>query len=349
MKKQLLNYGIGILLCLFLASCETNKPTTPTLPKETQLISSTGIPAIDKISAAISKNPNNPSLYAARAEQFYKNKGYDEALLDMASAMKIDSVNADYHHLLADIYLDYYKSRLALKTMERAALLHPKRIPTLLKLAFLQYTLTQYDASLATVNKVMGLEPQNAESFFIRGLIYVDKGNKKTAIKNLQTCVDNDADHVDAWILLGQIYAEDKNPIAAQYFENAIQAEPNNINALQTKASYLHNNDKLDEAMDLYKKITEIDSKYPAAYQSMGVIYFEKDSLQKAYDNFDISTKVDPTFVIGYYFRGLAAEAMGNLASAKEDYQNVLNFDPEYKKAIEAMKRVSELLKKQMD
>jgi len=346
MKKQFLNFGIGILLCLFLASCGTDKPPTQTLPQESQLISSTGIPAIDDITTAIVKEPSNAKLYAARAEQFYKNEAYDEALLDMVSAMKIDSVNADYHHLLADIYLDYYKSRLALQTMERAAILHPKRIPTLLKLAFLQYTLTQYDASMGTINKVMALEPQNAEGFFIRGLNFVDKGNKKTAIKNLQTCVDNDPNHIDGWILLGQIYADDKNPIAAQYFENAIQVNPNSVNALQTKASYLHNNDKLDEAMDLYKKITEIDSKYAEAYQSIGVIYFEKDSLQKAYENFDISTKVDPTFVIGYYFRGLAAEAMGNLASAKEDYQNVLNFDPKYEKAIEAMTRVNKLLKK---
>ena len=346
MKKQLLNFGIGIFVCLLLASCETKPPTNSPSSTDNQLISSTGIPAIDKISTAITNNPNNATLYAARAEQFYKNEAYDEAIFDMASAMKIDSVNADYHHLLADIYLDYFKSRLALQTMERAAFLHPKRIPTLLKLAFLQYTLTQYDASMTTVNKVMTLDPQNAESFFIRGLVYMDKGNKKTAIKNLQTCVDNDPDHVDAWILLGQIYEEDKNPIAAQYLENAVQADPNNINALQTKASYLHNNDKLDEAMDLYRKITEIDSKFAAAYQSIGVIYFEKDSLQKAYENFDISTKVDPTFVIGYYFRGLAAEAMGNLASAKEDYQNVLNFDSKYEKAIEAMNRVNALLTK---
>ena len=346
MKKQLLNYGIGVLLCLLLASCETEKPSTQSPPAETQLISSTGIPAIDNITTAIVKDPNNAKLYATRAKEFYNNKAYDEAILDMASAMKIDSISADYHHLLADIYLDYYKSRLAIKTMERAAKLHPKRIPTLLKLAFLQYTLTQYDASMATVNKVMALEPQNAEGFFIRGLNFVDKGNKQAAIKNLQTCVDNDPDHIDGWILLGQIYAEDKNPIAAQYFENAIQVDPNSINALQTKASYLHNNNQLDEAMDLYRKITEIDSKFAEAYQSMGVIYFEKDSLQKAYENFDISTKVDPTFVIGYYFRGLAAEAMGNIASAKEDYQNVLNFDPKYDKAIEAMERVNQLLSK---
>lgn len=346
MKKQLLIFGIGILLCLFFTNCETEKKPTASPPSESQLVSSTGIPAIDKISSEIAKNRNNATLYAARAEAFYKNEAYDEAIADMASAMKIDSVNADFHHLLSDIYLDYYKSRLALQTMERAAALHPKRIPTLLKLAFLQYTLTQHDASMGTINKVMALEPQNAEGFFIRGLNFVDKGNKKAAIQNLQTCVDNDPDHIDGWILLGQIYADDKNPIAAQYFENAIQVDPNSINALQTKASYLHNNDKLDEAMDLYRKITEIDSKYAEAYQSMGVIYFEKDSLKKAYEHFDLSTKVDPTFVIGYYFRGLVAEAMGNLASAKEDYQNVLNFDPNYDKAIEAMERVNKLLKK---
>ncbi|HFC00959.1 MAG TPA: hypothetical protein ENJ53_09170 [Phaeodactylibacter sp.] len=348
MKKQILNFTLLAIIALIFGACKNDHATTtpPPVSAEKTIIGSTGIPDIDKLSLKIAQDPKNAELYAARAEKFYQNEGYDNAIQDMASAMKIDSTNADYHHLLADIYLDYYKSRLALQTMKRCVALYPKRMASLFKLAEIQQILKQYDASMATVVRVMKIDPDNPRGFFMIGVNHALKGNKKMAIKNLQKCVDIDPEYTEAWVLLGQIFEQDNDPLALQYFENAVETAPDNVEVLYSKASYLHNHDQLDKAEEVLKKIIKINRQYPSAFDRLGVIYLEKDSIDKAYENFNIAVNIAPDFGVAYYHRGYASELKGDLKAAKRDYQNILNFNPDSKEAKEGMKRVAELLKK---
>ena len=345
MKEQILKIMLGAFFALLIVACGNDKPTTTEAPQEgTQTIGMTGIPAIDDLTQQISKNPDDHTLYAARANEFYKNEGYDNAIVDMAAAMKIDSTNADYHHLLAEIYLDYYKSRRALQTMKRCVALHPKRIPSLLKLAEIQQILEQYDAAMVTVGQIMKVDPNNAEGFFMLGVNHTLMGNKPMAIKTLQRAVEIDPEHYDAFVLLGNIFEEDKNPLAGQYYENAVLSAPNNPDILYSKATYLHNNAKLDEAAEVLREIVKIDKNYVDAYQRMGIIYIEKDSFDQAYNNFNIAVQVDPTYGLAYYYRGFSAEGKGDFVAAKNDYQTVLNIKSDHQKALEGLERVNQAL-----
>jgi len=345
MKKQILILLFLVLVVIVGIGVYKNaKPTTSTTNDVTEQLGSTGIPSIDNLTAQITKNTSDATLFAARAKAFYENEGYDNAIQDMAMAMKIDSTNADYHHQLSEIYLDYYKSRLALRTMERCVSLHPRRIKSLLYLAEIQQILKQYDASMATITRVMSIEPDNPEGFYMIGLNHILMGNKTMAIKNLQKTVDLNPDHSDAWTLLGNIFKEDNNPIAEQYFENAIESSPGDLDVLFNKASYLHNNDRLNEAARILKRIIKADKNYVDAYQSLGIIYIEKDSMQKAYENFNIAVNVNPQFGLGYYYRAYTSENLGNFKAAKADYQNVLNFQPDFERAKEGMARVDAAL-----
>jgi len=58
------------------------------------------IPQIDNLDQQIANNPNDPVLYFNRAQIYFKNEGYDEAIQDMAYAMQLDSTNIEYHHFL---------------------------------------------------------------------------------------------------------------------------------------------------------------------------------------------------------------------------------------------------------
>ena len=56
-----------------------------------------------------------------------------------------------------------------------------------------------------------------------------------------------------------------KNPLAIQYFDNAIRVDPDNVAAWHAKAYYLQNNDKINEALQIYKQIHTMDPQYPEA------------------------------------------------------------------------------------
>ncbi len=325
----------GSLLIIQIACTDTPPPTA-------ELNTVSNYPEIEKINQQIKADPQNSELLYIRARAYQKLEGYDEAISDLTTAIKIDSSKIDYHHLLADIYLDYSKSYQALNTMKKIAEIYPNRIPTLLKLSQFQLILKKHDESMATIGKILELDPQNAEAFFLRGLNFKEKGILKSTINSLQRTVELDPDITDAWIMLGELFAAEKNPAAIQYFDNAVRVDPNNIAALHTKANYLQQNGLLIEAIDVYRSIIKLDPSYSDAYYNSGLAYLEMDSLDLAYRNFDIVTKTDPTNVSGYYFRGVSAQMKGDIATAKNDYQQAINLAPEFEQAKNALKELSQ-------
>ena len=332
-------FFFAILFAGFLAACsDSNKKDTPPDSSKVPTVSD---PSVQKLTAAIEQDPNNPELYAQRGAVFYELDNYDEGIADLKKAIELDSLQPQYYHLLADIYLDYYRSRWALNTMQLAASKFPKRIPTLLKLAEFQWILKQYNDALFTLERIRVIDPLNAEMFYMFGSVFKDMGRKEEAINAYQSCVENDPENVDAWIELARLIAEKNIPAAERYYDNAIRADSNNVVALHAKAYYLSNQkNDLEAALKLYKKINVVDPQYVGGYYNAGLIYLDMDSLEQAYKNFDIAVQVDPTFAEGYYHRAVAAELMGNSKQAASDYSTVLRLDPEFQSAKAAIERM---------
>lgn len=300
-------------------------------------------PAIEKLSAQIGKEPNNPELYAQRGSLYYELQNYDQAIADLSKAIELDSLQPQYYHLLADAYLDYYRSRQALYTMQLAASKFPKRIPTLLKLAEFQWILKQYNDALFTLERIRVIDPQNAEMFFMFGNVFRDMGKTEQAINAYQSCVENDPENIDAWIELARLVAQTNPAAAARYYDNALRVDSNNVAALHAKAYYLSNiRNDLQGALELYKRINVIDPQYADGYYNAGLLYLDMDSLEQARKSFDIAVQMAPAFADAYYHRGVANELLGKVEQAVSDYETVLRIDPEYQGAKAGIARLKQ-------
>ncbi|MBK8700189.1 MAG: tetratricopeptide repeat protein [Saprospiraceae bacterium] len=253
----------------------------------------TGDEIIDALSLEIEKDPLNANLRYKRAERLYLRNKYDECIEDLRVAITTDSMQAPYYHLLADAFLDNNLSSRALQTMQKAAALFPTRIPTLLKLSEVQLILTQYDASILTLNEIVRIDAQNAEAYFMLGTTLNAMGEKKRAINAFQTATELDSKLTDAWISLGNLYAELKDKQAINFYQNAVNIDPMNANALHAMAYYLQNQGKENEAISLYRKIINANPGYTAAYLNSGILLMEKDSLDQALEQFNIMVGTD--------------------------------------------------------
>jgi len=297
----------------------------------------TGNPAIDNLTQKIIDTPNDPTLYAARAGIFYEMEGYDEAIADLAVAIKMDSTNIEYHHVLADVYLDYYKSDLALKTMERAIALQPERIPTLLKMSEFQFILEQHTPSLKTVDQILRINPQESEAYYMMGRNFREMGDAERAIASFHTAVGYDSDLLEAWIYLGELFDKKDSKKAEQYFNNALEIDSTHIDALEGLGNHYHQDGKLDKAIKMYRKLNRMHPQHANAYYKAGLAYLELDSVDTAYQQFDLSVKMEPTLVMGYFYRGAVNEIKGNKTAAKSDYQQALNLSPDFERAQRAI------------
>ncbi len=332
------------LASAFLA-CKNEPPKPPAnLPAGADLN-----PRLVELSQLIEKNPKNDSLLFLRATLFHEQEMWDAAIQDLDAALGQDSMRPAYFHLLADCFLDYYKSREALRTMESAAKRFPNFVPTQLKLAEFQLILTQHSQALKTIDGILKNDPQNAEAWFMTGQICKDmatfdpaKPEPKMldrAIVAYKKAVSIEPNLLDAYVSLGQLFAEKKDKSALSYLDNALRIDSTNATARHAVANFYEKTGNVERAKKEYRRIIVDSPEYSDAFLNMGLLLLEQDSAAAARRNFDLAVEVDPLFIKAFYFRGLASEKLKDWDAAERDFEQVTKMQPSWQEAKDALER----------
>lgn len=293
--------------------------------------------ALNDLTRLVNNDPDNASLYMERGRYLYQQESYDAAIADIRKAIDIDSTQPPYYHLLSDIYLDYYQSKNAIRTLTQAEKLFPDDIKTKLKLSEDYLILKDYDNALIFAHMVRNLDPLNAEAFFMLGLINQENGNTDFAISSFKKAVEYEPELIDGWIILGDLLESKDDPNAIDYYNAAIEIDRNNISALHSKAFYLQNKNQEAQAITIYESIKKLNRQYEPAYLNTGILYLDQDSVTQAYDQFNILVNNNPISDQGFYYRGIANELLGKEDLAIEDYKTALRINPDHAKARAAV------------
>jgi tetratricopeptide (TPR) repeat protein len=190
------------------------------------------------------------------------------------------------------------------------------------------------------VETILKRDPQNADGYFMLGMIFKEMGDEAKAINGFQKAADFNADSKDAFIELGQLFTKRKSPLAIKYFDNALLVDSLDLNAIMGKAYYYQVQNQLPEAIALYQKAVNIDSHFYSALFNLGLIYLDQNDVDKAYQHFDLITKQSVTFYQAYYYRGFIEEKRGNKAAAIANYKQALEFRSDYDNALQGLKRL---------
>jgi len=335
-----MKYVVIAMMAVVLVACKGDQEQKVTYQK-------TGDEIIDALSQQIEEAPLVPQHYYQRANALYEREDYALAIEDLQKAIAIDSLNPDYYHLLADSYLDYYRSKEALETMRALLKIYPTRVPSLLKLAEMEYIVQRHDVSIYNCNLILKDNPQNAEAFFMIGLNFRALKEVDKAIGAFQTAVEFDPDLIDAWQILGDLYAEKGDKKAVDYYNSAILLAPDQPQPRHSKAYYLQNNGDIPGAIRLYREIVVSNPDYAMAYLNSGILYLQQDSLDKAYEQFDILAGRQPENANAYFYRAQVQFIKGDMAAAKADLQNTLRLNPEDVQAQELLQDVEKELAEQ--
>ncbi len=299
---------------------------------------------IDSLSKAIDKTPEKAILYAQRGEAYYELESYEAAVNDLNKAITLDNTKPDYYRILANSYLDYYKSKEGLEVLERAAEKFPTDVGILLKLSEFQMLVKRHGESIQTANSILEISPMNPEAFFMIGTNYKLLEDTAKAIGSFQTAVEQDPDLIDGFYELGLLYQKQgKADLAMTYFENALKVDSINVDVLYAKGMLLMEQRKDNQAIETFQKVNKYDPQYANAYFNIGIIFLEYDSLKKAYGNFNIAAEMDQTMAKAYFYRAVASEKMGDKQAAIRDYKNARNFDTESVFAIRIENKLAEL------
>jgi tetratricopeptide (TPR) repeat protein len=338
MKK---NYLITLLIMFVICSCK-NGHTNST---ETITVSGSNPPAeLEKINKELASDPNNADLLHARALYYLNTKEYQNSFSDMMKVLIIDSSKVAYYLTLSDIYFYTNKTRNSKRALEKAIELDDKNTEALLKLAELYLYVKQNDKSIEYINKVLKIDQYNAKAYFMKGMNYKDLKDTAKAISSMQTAVEQDQNYYHAYMQLGILTAARKNPLALQYYKNAIRIQPNSIDTWYAIGKFYQDSGDWENAIRTYNELIALDSQNKYARYNLGVIYLiNLKKYNLAVDHFTEAIQVAPNYTEAYYSRGLSYQAMGNTSLAIPDFQQCLRINPDYTPAQAELKQLNKL------
>jgi tetratricopeptide (TPR) repeat protein len=300
---------------------------------------------ITELNNLIQSDSGNAKLFNERAALYYYSENYKEALKDALTSTEIDSTFADYYVTLSDAYLGLGKLQPSLLALDKAISLDPKNKKALIKLAEINIIFREYKKALGYIDEVIKLDELEPKSYFLRGVVFLENNDTLLSIRNFQKAIDVDQDYFEAHLQLGMLYADKKNKLAVDYFNNALNIKPGNTNVIYYLALYYQETGGYDEAIKIYEGLYLKDPQFYYALFNIGYIHlvYLKD-YQKAVEYFTKVIELKPEYTDAWYNRGFAWEMQKNVENSRNDYKKALELTPNYEKAIDGLNRIDEFI-----
>lgn len=340
-----MKYYLYLIVIVFLYSCSSGDKPKIVQDSDTVVLDQT-IAVLDKLDKEIQADSLNPDLFHKRALYYFDNNDLSAALNDVRKAIQIDSIYSEYHVTISDIYLRMGNLQSCAESLDKAILLDSKNKEAFLKLAEISIVIRDYDNALKYIDRVFIIDELEARGFFLRGIVKLESGDTVKGIRNFQKAIDVDQDFFDAHLQLGMLYLEKKNKIALDYFNNALNIDPSNLEVNYYIGMYYQSVGDYEKAIQKYNLILNQEPKYFFATYNIGYInlVYLKD-FDVAIDYFNQTIELEPAYTDAWYNRGFSFELKDDLVSARKDYSKTLEIDPAHEKAIEGLNRLDKIIK----
>jgi tetratricopeptide (TPR) repeat protein len=318
---------ILLLIIGSLASCNSDGAKTEAPKKDSSVVVSD---SLSLLNLAISKDPENSANYTNRAKYFLRKKQFEKALADINVCLAKDSTNPELLLVKIDIY--YFGKNIdeANNTLKKSLSYNSNHLETLLKNAEFQYYLKRYNEAITSINTALKMDVNNAKGYFLKGMIFKEKGDTLRAISSFITATEQNPEYYEAYMQLGNIQAAKNAPIASKYFQNALKININSEEAWYALGVFLQsNNPNIKLAKDAYQNTLNINPSNKNAHYNLGAIGFVEKEYLKASKHFTDAIIADSTFSSAYYARGLCYKKINYKTEAKADLKTYLRFVPD--------------------
>ncbi|MCH8546065.1 MAG: tetratricopeptide repeat protein [Cryomorphaceae bacterium] len=302
---------------------------------------------IDSLSLVIAEEPKNIDALIARGNAYIDNKNPAYARADADAAFFLDSTRKDVLLLRGDVNYVLNQTRRSRDMWEKCSALFPKDTECRLRIAELYMAIKDLDNALKFLNEVLDIDERNANALFMKGVVIRDRNQDTTlALQYIQRAIDvRDGNYIEALDMMGTILSWKNDPMAIQYFKNAIALNPNRDDLyLKLGLSYA-NIEEYNAALEAYEKALQLNPRNDEVHFNIGFINISLQNYDLAIDNFNKAIDLKEMNVRAIYGRAFAYEMRGDVMNAAKDYQTCLGMFPDYEPARIGLERIQRMTK----
>jgi len=267
---------IGVMLLsgvIFRAEAQT------TLVNALQLLQQRNfVAAMDVCNALLVETPNDPSVLGVRSQIHIAMGNFDLALQDADKALSIDN-NSDralfakgevFFHAQKDFRQALQQYDAAIKANAQMTEAHAGKARALMSMQ------NNRDAMRVIEDAIKASFRNEAELFYIRGLLNFQRGNHKQAIEDYDMALSVNASWNVFQIFLNRGLANDaqsKPDLAIQDFSKSIIADPNNAGGYLARGNVLYSLSRFSEAVDDFLKAEVLNPDNNVIPYNIGMAY----------------------------------------------------------------------------
>ncbi len=283
--------------------------------------------AIEYYKKAYELDPKAPVIGERLAEIYAKSQRIRDAVVEAQEIIKRDPDNLPARRLLARIYVrtlgDLSVASSQRETVNRAIeqyreilRLDPGDTDAALWLARLYRLQNDREKATAVLRGVLEREPENEPAVEELTRLLLDQGKSSEAISLLKRIVTRSA--TPALLdLLGDAYIQTHDPARAeQAYRKAVELEPGDVGHRRGLGQALFNQEKYKEALEQYKKLTEIEPDEHENYLRLAQIYWQLHQLDLAEENLLRAKQRAPGSLEVIYYEALIYETQGRFDDA---------------------------------
>lgn len=327
---------------LFIAGCQAPQKEKSENQK-TEIKELPENPRMDLLNQKIRKDITNPDLYVKRAQLYDSLGDAQGAVQDLDRAFRLDTTRMETLLAQAEFLAKKGKVDISLGLLEKAKRYHPEADEVYVKFSEVFLMVGDNEKSLKNADLAVKYNMFNAEAYYLKGYNFLELKDTNKAISSYQTAVEQDPNHFNAYLELGVIYSEKGDPLALDYFRNALEIKPRDRNVLYAKGMFEQEHEMYNEAIDTYFKATKADPDFREAHYNLGYVHlFYLKLYREAVGYFTDAIEADPNYHEAYYNRGYSFELMGDIHNAAKDYRKALSIKPDYELAAKGLSRVTE-------
>ena len=268
MRSTFLGFIIFPTACMMLASCQNNNTVSDSSNSNTDSLSN----PMALLEKSIKAYPDSLILIAKLSDLQEEKGQLDLALSTIDKGLERDSTAAIFHNRKASLLLAKGDTSGAISGLLKSLSYAPEQTDIHVELGFL-YAAQKKKNALTVADFLLTQNDQPAlqtQARFMKGVYYVNIGDKKNALLNFNECIINDYTFIDAYMEKGILLYNDKKYIDAQKsFEKALTISNTHAEAYFWTGKCLEALNKKEEALDYYKKTIGLDGKITEAAEGI--------------------------------------------------------------------------------
>jgi len=184
---------------------------------------------------------------------------------------------------------------------------------------------------LRDLNKAIDINPYFHEALNSRGIEYAIENLNHLAITDFSQAIMLKPHFFEAYNNRGRSYLGIQDQEAAfQDFEKAIAIAPHHIEPYINRARIFENRQQWAEAITDLSKVIDLDPEFVEAYRRRGVIYSKSEQYGLAIENFEQMMIINPDNHESYQHRGNVYLKQAHFDWAMQDFTKALELNPQY-------------------